>query len=105
MWQAWTNGILGIWVVIAAFLNFTPSMNVWNDLVIGIVVAYVGYTIVKVKSWQGWLGVIMGLWLVVSVFFPTLLSGAGYLWNDLLSGILIMIAGFGALKNDTAKAN
>ena len=80
MWQAWTN-----------------------DLIIGIVVAYIGYTIVKIKSLQGWISVVMGLWLIISVFIPALLSGAGYIWNDLLSGILIMIAGFGALKNDTVK--
>ncbi len=97
MWQAWTNGLLGAWIFISAFMEFSPTLNLWNDLVIGAIVAYVSYTILKDKPWQAWLGIIMGLWLVVAAFIPAMQVGSGYLWNDVISGTLLMIAGFAAV--------
>ncbi len=102
MWQAWTNGILGLWIFIAAFLNFAPKGNLWNDLIVGIIAAYVGYLMVKPKPWQGWLGVIVGIWLIIAAFIPALQGGAGNLWNDVISGVLLMVAGFGALGGSKA---
>ncbi len=98
MWQAWTNGLLGVWIFISAFLEFNATLNLWNDLVIGALVAYVSYTILKDKSWQAWLGMIVGIWLIIAAFIPSLQVGFGYLWNDVISGTLIMVAGFGALQ-------
>ncbi|OQX87183.1 hypothetical protein B6D60_04505 [candidate division KSB1 bacterium 4484_87] len=72
MWQAWVNGILGIWLIIAAFL-------------------------IGKKAWQGWTAVIFGIWLVIAAFIPSLQAHTGNLWNDLIVGIIIAIAGFGAL--------
>ncbi len=99
MWQAWINGLLGLWVFISAFLEFNATLNIWNDLVIGAIVSYVSYMIIKVKPWQAWLGGIMGVWLIIAAFIPSFQAGAGYLWNDIISGTLIMVAGFGALQN------
>ena len=35
MWQAWVNGILGLWVFIAAFLSFGSKGIFWDDLIVG----------------------------------------------------------------------
>ncbi len=98
MWQAWTNGILGIWLVIAAFLPMSATANLWDNLIVGIVVGIAGLTMVKEKPWQGWLAGIMGLWLIVAAFIPALQLHTGNLWNDLISGVVVMVAGFGALN-------
>jgi hypothetical protein len=97
MWQAWTNGILGLWLIIAAFLGFDSTVNLWNDLLVGIIVAVIGYTFVKQKPWQAWVCLVVGVWLIIAAFIPSLVSGQGYLWNDLISGVIIAIGGFGAL--------
>lgn len=97
MWQAWTNGILGLWLILAAFLNFSAVGNLWDNLIVGVVVVIVGFLMVSKKSWQGWLSVVMGVWLVIAAFIPGLQAHTGNLWNDLISGIIVAIAGFAAL--------
>lgn len=97
MWQAWTTGILGIWLAIAAFLNFSPAGNMWDNLLVGIVVAYAGFAMTKVKAWQGWTAGILGLWLIVAAFIPALQAHTGNLWNDLIVGVVLIIVGFAAL--------
>jgi hypothetical protein len=43
MWQQWTNGILGLWVVIVPFLGLTGQQNAWTLVVTGLVVAILGF--------------------------------------------------------------
>jgi len=40
MWQAWTTGILGIWLIIA---SFTLSGNIMNQLIVGVAIAVLGF--------------------------------------------------------------
>jgi len=47
------------------------------------------------KSFNKWLGVLTGIWAIIAAFFLT--EGAGYMWNNIIVGILMAIAGFGAL--------
>jgi len=37
------NGILGLWLVVSAFLNFSGSVNLWNYLIVGALVAIFGF--------------------------------------------------------------
>jgi len=97
MWQAYVNGILGVWLIVAAFINFTPVVNLWDNLIVGIIVAIVGALMIGKKTWQGWTSLILGVWLIVAAFIPGLRVHAPNLWNDLIVGVLVAIAGFGAL--------
>lgn len=97
MWQAWTTGILGIWLFIAAFLYFTPNGNLWNNLIVGVIVAIAGFAMIKAKPWQAWTAGIVALWLIVAAFIPSLQIHSANLWNDLIVGIIFMVAGFAAL--------
>ena len=101
MWQAWTNAILGMWLFVAAFLSFSPLGNLWDNLIVGVIAASVGFSMYKEKAWQGWLAIIMGIWLVIAAFIPILQAHTGNLWNDMLSGVLLMVAGFGAMQSDS----
>jgi len=40
MWQNWIIGLLGIWMIVAAF---TVAGNVVNELIVGIAVATLGF--------------------------------------------------------------
>jgi hypothetical protein len=95
--KGWTIGILGVWLALAGFLGFNQMGNLWDDLTVGALVAVVGFWIVEDRPWQGWLSGLLGLWMIISAFIPTLLTGTGALWNNLLSGLLIAVAGFAAL--------
>lgn len=39
MWQQWLNLIVGLWIILSSYLNFTPSGMVTNFTISGIVVA------------------------------------------------------------------
>ncbi len=97
MWKGWVNGLLGLWLIIAAFLKFSATAVMWNNLIVGIIVTIVALLMIKEKPWQGWLGTIAGILLFIAAFIKSLQTGAGYLWTDLILGILIAIAGFAAL--------
>lgn len=97
MWQAWTNGIIGIWLFIAAFLNFSATGNLWDDLIVGVIAAVAGFAMVKDKPWQGWLTGLVGIWLIIAAFIPDLVVGTGNTWNAVICGVLLMIGGFAAL--------
>ena len=97
-WQAWTIGVFGLWFMTAAFLNFDSTVNSWNNLLVGSIVTIIGYTIVKQKEWQAWVCMAIGMWVAISAFIPSLLTGQGYLWNDIISGLVMTIGGFGALS-------
>jgi len=104
-WQGWTTGILGIWIFIAAFLNFAPVGNLWNNLIVGIIVAIAGFAMVKPKPWQGWLAGIVGVWLIIAAFIPSLQTHIGNMWDDAIVGIIFMIAGFAALGKSQESTN
>ena len=55
MWQAKVNGILGIWLIIAAFIKSNPTFGLWNNLIVGIVVVIITLTYTPLlRSWQEW---------------------------------------------------
>jgi len=97
MWKSWTNGILGTWLVVAAFLSFSPTGNMWNNLITGLIVGIIGFVMIKEKSWQGWTAGIVGALVFITAFIPALQLHNANLWKDLIAGILIAVAGYGAL--------
>ncbi len=97
MWQAWVNGIIGVYIFVVAFFGYGTTGNLWNDIIVGIVAAAIGFSMIKEKPWQGWLGAIVGIWLIIAAFIPSLLTFTGNEWNLIISGVLLMVAGFGAL--------
>ena len=90
----WINGILGLWLIVAAFIRFGHAINLANNTIVGLVVAITAATIVKQKPWQGWLTLIVGVWMIIAGFITSLVDATGYMYNDLISGIIITIGGF-----------
>jgi hypothetical protein len=39
MWQQWVNLILGLWIALSAYLNFTPMGIATNLTIVGLVIA------------------------------------------------------------------
>ncbi len=97
MWQSWTNTIFGIWLISAAFLALAPSINIWNDLTIGTVVVITSLRIMKDREWQGWLALVFGAWMIIAAFVPSMTGGIGCVYNDLICGLTITIAGIASM--------
>ncbi len=94
---AWVVGILGIWMIVAAFLTFASATVMWHNLIIGLVVGIAGYNMIEKLQWQSWVSMIVGLWLVISAFMPEMRIGEAFLWNALITGILLAVSGFGTI--------
>jgi hypothetical protein len=43
MWQHWINAVLGLWVILSAFLGFSAEAMTTNLVIVGIVVAILGF--------------------------------------------------------------
>lgn len=43
MWQQYTNGILGLYVLVHPFLGLTGQTNVWVLVTVGVVIAALGF--------------------------------------------------------------
>jgi hypothetical protein len=43
MWHQWVNGVLGLWIIISPFLGFSPDGMTTNLVIVGIVVALLGF--------------------------------------------------------------
>ncbi len=42
-WQSIVNGLAGIWLIISAFIPFGHTGNLWNYLIVGVIVAILGF--------------------------------------------------------------
>lgn len=92
----WTLGILGLWIALAAFLQFGHQGDLWNDLLVGTVVLILGITLAAEATWIAWTVGVLGAWLIVAAFLPSLHSGAGIVWNNLIIGL--GVAGVAAVR-------
>lgn len=50
MWQAWLNGIIGLWLILSAFLGFGDVAKTWNLVICGILVAVFGFWLAGTKK-------------------------------------------------------
>jgi len=97
MWQAWINGIIGLWLIVASFtIAGSSTGNLANNLIAGIILLALGlWAAVANKSWQNWIIAIIGAWMIVAGFwFPA--SHGGNVANYLIAGALVAVAGFWA---------
>lgn len=90
----WTAGILGVWLIVAATLGLGAHANLWNDLLVGVIVGFGALSIGVESKLEGWTVGLSALWLIASAFIPALHGGAGLIWNNVLVGILLAGAAF-----------
>ncbi len=50
MWQDWVNGVLGLWVILMPFLNFTPNQTKTLTIVTGVVIAVLAFWSASAKG-------------------------------------------------------
>lgn len=98
MVNAWIVGILGIWMVIAPFVRMTPMGQGWNDWMVGVVVAIFAFSMSADRRGEGVTAGIFAVWLFIAGFIPGAREGVALYWNDIIVGIVMLIAGFAATR-------
>jgi hypothetical protein len=100
---AWAIGLLGLWLMVAGSLVKAANGNFCNNLIAGLIVAFLGMSLGKVKELNGWLSYPFGVWMIIAACIPRFLVGSGHVWNDVIVGVLIATAGFTALGGQLSK--
>ncbi|GAA0250387.1 SPW repeat protein [Haladaptatus pallidirubidus] len=98
--------LLGLWLILQAFLFELAATQVWNDVLVGAFLAAIGvYNYSRQSNKQlGSMGAaivatILGLWLIIAPFVLGIDAGAtetandlGF-WNDIIVGLLAFVLG------------
>jgi SPW repeat-containing protein len=99
---SWINIVLGIWVIISPFVvQFTRfPAAVWNNVVVGIVIAILAIIRTSVPRQTGWswVNVILGIWMIISPFALGAMTTA-VLWNNITLGIVIALIATGSASS------
>lgn len=85
--------ILGAWLVVSPYLlGYSTSQAVWNQTILGIVVAIfaIWQMANPIARWAGWINVVVGAWLIVSPFILGYEGGAAY-WNQIVAAIVVVV--------------
>jgi hypothetical protein len=93
-------GCLGLLLMAAGIMGVGRHGNIWNDLIIGVIVALLGFAQARLAP-RGLVSGIVGLWLIISSFIPGLRVGAGARWNNVTAGVILAIAGFATPRTVT----
>lgn len=95
---AGVNALLGLWLIAAPFWLGAPPIDLWNDVIVGILIAGIaGYNWYRKdqevsRSGAGF-NALLGLWLIVGPFLYGV-SGV-LLWNDVIVGAIVAsLAGY-----------
>ena len=86
-------GLLGIWLIVASLWRFAVPVEMWSNLITGVIVALLGFSL-SGDTVHRWLSGIAGLWLIVSSFIPGLHAGIPLLVNNIIVGAVLIFAGF-----------
>ncbi len=100
MWSSWLNFILGAWLIVASFIPGIVNNKaavMWNNIIVGIVVAILAFIATKAKKSMCWVNVIAGIWLIIAAFIPGIVANhSGAFWNTLIVGIIVAVIGIWA---------
>ncbi len=100
MWQAWTNGLLGLWLILASFLNMGRTDSLIYGILTGIAAAVAGWMIRRERPLQGWCAVLIAAWIAGGTLLPGLQEAAAQQWNHVISGVALAVAGFTSLGGE-----
>ena len=72
----------------------------WNNVIVGIVIAVLAIIRVSVPRQKGWswVNVILGIWMIISPFALGAMTTA-ILWNNIILGIVIALIATGSVSS------
>ena len=89
------NILCGLWLILAPFILAYSNlqMAMWNDIIIGILVALIAMIGAFGSTWtsSAWVTGLLGVWLVIAPFVFNYGENPTPRWNDIIVGILVVI--------------
>lgn len=91
MWNTGLIVLLGAWMMAAAMMLPDPAAQAWNSRIIGIMV--IGLTLASPRAyrWEVFAAGAAAAWLFASSFAPALRIGGDFVWNNVVSGVLLIV--------------
>ena len=97
--SSWVDVIVGIWLIIAAFALPHVAAATASDFVIGILLIAFSFWMLSSVQTQvpAVLNILCGIWLIIAPFVLAY-RAAGPTWNDVVCGIIALIAAAAAMR-------
>lgn len=95
----WVNLMIGVWLVVAAFvLAPVTAVRSWNDVIFGIVLIISSWSVLSAvrPTATVWFEALVGIWLIVAPFVLGYTFAAG-IWNDVICGVVAVAISLMAL--------
>jgi hypothetical protein len=89
--------------MIEATLDYTPLVNMYNNLFVGLILLIIGFLLIKERPFQGWLSVMFGVWLIFISFIPAFNTSPSNKYNNFVMGLLISINGLSAFSQEETR--
>jgi hypothetical protein len=90
------NLILGLWLVVSPWLlGYDSSAAIWNQFVVGIVIAAmaIGRLAMPEQRWMSTVAGVAALWAIIAPFILSY-NEATATWNEILVAIAVAIVAF-----------
>lgn len=94
MWRARLLEILGLWLMVTAFVHHSLDTTMWINIYTGGAVAIIGASLRHSSPWQGLTAGIFGLLLLFTAFLPFFRIHQVNSWVDGVGGFLVWFCGW-----------
>lgn len=95
---SWLVALIGLWTIVSPYvLGYSAlSAATWNAYILGIVLVILGVVTaiwenVKYDRALDWITAVLGLWLVLSPFILAFSTQTSAMWNNIISGVVVII--------------
>jgi hypothetical protein len=88
------NFIVGVYLLISAWIGALTAGTRANGIIFGIIVAILAALRFSKSTgvWASWLNALIGIWLIISPWvYGT--AGQGWMWNSIVVGIIMFVLG------------
>jgi hypothetical protein len=90
------NIIAGIWTIISPWVYgfFNGTGSVWNNVIVGIVIAIfaaIRFFGAASAVWLSWINALLGIWLILSPWIYGYTTNTGRMWNSIIVGIIVLV--------------
>ena len=107
LWKSEIFGLLGIWLMVAAFIVPPGMPAVYNNWLVGLIAGNTALALSGNRRWERPLATGAAIWLFISGFVPSVLSGQAWMMNELAVGLILIVTAISAhlhLRDDIRHA-
>lgn len=104
MWNTGLLVMLGVWMVIVPLVVPDATPHAWNNRIVGLLAICLALASPQAYRWEVFAAAAVGVWLIASPVVPALRLSGYLVWNDVASGILLIVTGARATMKTPERA-